>query len=55
MQDGEPRIGLILVTRMGQTPRSLIERAQDMLAEMNLPVLGCVSWSGQAEPQPCGS
>lgn len=35
-------LGMILVTRMGQTPRSLIERAQEMLAEMNMPVLGCI-------------
>ncbi|MCE5230552.1 CpsD/CapB family tyrosine-protein kinase [bacterium] len=35
-------VGLILVVRMGKTPRTLIERAQGMLAEMRLPVLGCI-------------
>ncbi|MEN6625176.1 MAG: CpsD/CapB family tyrosine-protein kinase [Candidatus Sumerlaeia bacterium] len=35
-------IGLIMVVRMGKTPRTLIERAQNMLAEMRLPVLGCI-------------
>lgn len=35
-------VGLILVVRMGKTPRTLIERAQNMLAEMRLPVLGCI-------------
>lgn len=34
--------GLILIVRMGQTHRKLIERAQDLLAENRLPVLGCV-------------
>lgn len=35
-------VGLIMVVRMGKTPRTLIERAQGMLAEMRLPVLGCI-------------
>ena len=35
-------VGLILVVRMGQTARTLIERSQDLLAEMRLPVLGCI-------------
>jgi capsular exopolysaccharide synthesis family protein len=34
--------GLVLVIRMGSTHRKVIERAQDLLAEMRLPVLGCV-------------
>ena len=34
--------GLILVVRMGRTHRSNITRAQDLLAEMRLPVLGCI-------------
>lgn len=35
-------IGLILVVRMDRTNRKVIERAQDVLAETRLPVLGCV-------------
>ena len=35
-------VGLILVVRMGQTHRTTITRAQDLLAEMRLPVLGCI-------------
>jgi capsular exopolysaccharide synthesis family protein len=35
-------VGLILVVRMGITHRGLIDRAQDLLAEMRLPVLGCI-------------
>ena len=34
--------GLILVVRMDKTNRKVIERAQDILAETRLPVLGCV-------------
>jgi capsular exopolysaccharide synthesis family protein len=35
-------LGLALVVRMGRTHRKLIERAQDLLAEQRLPVLGCI-------------
>jgi capsular exopolysaccharide synthesis family protein len=35
-------IGLVMVIRMGRTNRSLIERAQDLIAEMRVPVLGCI-------------
>ena len=35
-------VGLILVVRMGKTQRAAIARAQDLLAENRLPVLGCV-------------
>jgi capsular exopolysaccharide synthesis family protein len=35
-------VGLVMVVRMGRTHRKIIERAQDLLAEMRLPVLGCV-------------
>jgi protein-tyrosine kinase len=35
-------IGLIMVVRMGQTSEKVIIRAQDLLAEMRLPVLGCI-------------
>jgi capsular exopolysaccharide synthesis family protein len=35
-------VGLVLVVRMGQTHRKTVERAQDLLAEMRLPVLGCI-------------
>ena len=35
-------VGLILVVRMGQTHAATIERAQNLLAESRLPVLGCV-------------
>jgi Mrp family chromosome partitioning ATPase len=34
--------GLIMVVRMAQTPRTIIARAQNLLAEMRLPVLGCI-------------
>ncbi len=39
---GRESVGMIMVLRMGRTPRGLIQRAQDMLAEMRLPVLGCI-------------
>ena len=39
---GRECLGTILVVRMGQTPRTVIERAQTLLAEMRLPVLGCI-------------
>lgn len=39
---GRECLGTILVVRMGQTPRAVIERAQTLLAEMRLPVLGCI-------------
>jgi capsular exopolysaccharide synthesis family protein len=35
-------VGVILVVRMGQTQSKIIERAQDLLAEMRLPVLGAI-------------
>jgi capsular exopolysaccharide synthesis family protein len=35
-------VGLLLVVRMGRTHRKIIQRAQEQLAEMRLPVLGCV-------------
>lgn len=35
-------IGLLMVVRMGQTHRNLIERAQELIAEMRVPVLGCI-------------
>jgi capsular exopolysaccharide synthesis family protein len=34
--------GLILVVRMAATPRTAIKRAQELLAELRLPVLGCI-------------
>ena len=34
--------GIILVVRMAQTPRTVIRRVQELLAEQRLPVLGCV-------------
>jgi capsular exopolysaccharide synthesis family protein len=39
---GRDCVGLILVIRMGQTDWGLIERAQGLLAETRLPVLGCI-------------
>jgi capsular exopolysaccharide synthesis family protein len=35
-------VGLILVVRLGRTSSPLIERAQELLAQMKLPVLGCI-------------
>jgi capsular exopolysaccharide synthesis family protein len=35
-------LGMILVVRMGRTSRHLITRAEEMMAEMRLPVLGCI-------------
>ena len=35
-------VGMIMVVRMGRTSRALIERAQDSLAEMRVPMLGCI-------------
>lgn len=34
--------GLLLVVRLGQTSRAMVEQAQELLAELRLPVLGCV-------------
>jgi capsular exopolysaccharide synthesis family protein len=39
---GRDCVGLILVVRMGKTQWNLIERAQRVLAETRLPVLGCI-------------
>lgn len=35
-------VGLIMVVRMGQTHRNTVARAQELLAETRIPVLGCV-------------
>ena len=39
---GQECVGTILVVRMGHTHRSVINRAQEHLAELRLPVLGCI-------------
>ena len=39
---GRECMGLVMVVRMGCTHVKLIERAQALLAEAQLPILGCI-------------